>query len=175
MGSSTMPQKVNPILLENAEGNAELAASRFAWFVKKFSHTRLQRDLSDSTVRRTIGEAYGHLYLSLHNLTQGLDRLEFATEVMKDEVATHPEVLAEAVQIIMRREGRPDGYEQTKEFFRGHQFDQREFTDWLQRQDLPDHVYSLLLSLDPLNYTGLAEELVREFLPVLKSRIANLI
>jgi len=174
VGSSTLPQKVNPIRLENAEGNAQFAAAQFSFFVEKFSHSRLQRDLSDSTVRRSFGTAYGHLYLSLVSLTKGLMRLELAEEVMRDDLGAHPEVLAEAVQVVLRREGREDAYEAAKLFFRGRRFDEADFAGWLEGQGLSGQVGRELASLSVFDYTGLAEALVADYLPALKERVSKL-
>lgn len=139
VGSSTMPQKVNPIFLENAEGNLQLGAKLFSFFVEKLSHSRLQRDLSDSTVRRNFGVAYGHLYVGLTHMAEGLKRLELNKEIMRDEVLQHPEMYAEALQTLARKNGDMEAYEKVKDNYRGKSIDKDERV---------------------LQYTGIARELV---------------
>jgi adenylosuccinate lyase len=174
VGSSTMPQKVNPIFLENAEGNGQLAAALFAFLVEKFSHTRLQRDLSDSTLRRNFGVAFGHLYLSLSSLTEGLARLEIDAEAMLAELREHPEVLAEAVQVILRREGVEDAYEAARRFFRGAGFDREAFIGWVEGQLISEETKQDLIALDAADYIGVARQLVDSTLDELKQRIRAL-
>ena len=169
-----MPQKVNPIRLENAEGNGQLAAALFSFFVEKFSHSRLQRDLSDSTVRRNFGVAFGHLLISMNQLGKGLDRLSINSHKMLEEVNSHPEILAEAVQTILRREGVGDGYERAKKFFRGRSFEREKFTEWVETQKISTSAKEKLANLSTSDYSGLASEIVKSSLPKLKERIKKL-
>ncbi len=154
VGSSTMPQKVNPIFLENAEGNSQLAASLCNFLVQKLSHSRLQRDLSDSTVRRNFGVAYGHLYISLWHVACGLERLSLNKEKMREEVLGHPEMYAEALQTLARKQGDLHAYEKAKDVYRGKK---------------------VTTDKRVVEYTGIAERLVEQQLPELKKRVKKLI
>ena len=119
VGSSTMPHKVNPIDFENGEGNLGLANALLEFFSRKLPISRLQRDLSDSTVLRNLGVAFGHSLFAYRRLLNGLGKLGVDRERMLDELRAHPEVLAEAVQTILRREGYPEPYEVLKGLTRG--------------------------------------------------------
>lgn len=119
VGSSTMPHKVNPIDFENAEGNLGLSSALFDHFAQKLPVSRLQRDLSDSTVQRNIGVAFGYHVLSLASLKKGLSKLSVDTAMLKTELEAHPEVLTETLQTVMRKNGIADAYEQMKALSRG--------------------------------------------------------
>ncbi|MDD5103296.1 MAG: adenylosuccinate lyase [Candidatus Peribacteraceae bacterium] len=119
VGSSTMPHKVNPIDFENAEGNLGLSTALFAHFAEKLPVSRLQRDLSDSTVQRSIGVAFGHHVLAVKSLLKGLGKLSVDRAALKRELDSHPEVLAEAIQILLRKHGVSGAYEQLKKLTRG--------------------------------------------------------
>ncbi len=119
VGSSTMPHKVNPIDFENAEGNLGLSSALFDHFALKLPISRLQRDLSDSTVQRNIGVAFGYHVLSLVSLRKGLGKLSVDVECVKEELHAHPEVLTEAIQTVMRKNGYADAYERMKAVSRG--------------------------------------------------------
>lgn len=174
VGSSTMPQKVNPIFIENAEGNAQLSAALSRFFVEKLSITRLQRDLSDSTVRRNFGVAYGHLFVALSTLQIGLGRLQLNAAFMRREVENHPEMMAEALQTLLRKLGKPDAYEAAKSFFRGHEFDRAGYETWVKSLGVDGETAEQLLALEPPVYTGVAQKLVEQKLPELKKRIIKL-
>lgn len=134
-GSSTMPHKVNPIDFENAEGNFGLANALFGHFADKLPISRLQRDLSDSTVQRNIGVAFGYHILSLKSLQKGLKKLSVDSARIKEELDTHPEIYTEAIQTVMRRNGFQDAYEQMKALSRGQKVTiekLREFVEKLQ-------------------------------------------
>lgn len=118
-GSSTMPHKVNPIDFENAEGNLGLSSALFSHFAEKLPISRLQRDLSDSTVQRNIGVAFGYHVLALQSLQKGLSKLSVNKKVLADELKAHPEVLTEAIQTVMRKNGFADAYERMKAMSRG--------------------------------------------------------
>ncbi len=119
VGSSTMPHKVNPIDFENAEGNLGLSSALFSHFAEKLPVSRLQRDLSDSTVQRNIGVAFGYHVLALRSLQKGISKLSVDREMLMRELEAHPEVLTEAVQTVMRKNGITDAYEQMKGLSRG--------------------------------------------------------
>lgn len=119
VGSSTMPHKVNPIDFENAEGNLGLSSALFSHFAEKLPISRLQRDLSDSTVQRNIGVAFGYHVLALSSIGKGLSKLSADHARIKQELAEHPEVLTEAIQTVMRKNGITDAYEQMKALSRG--------------------------------------------------------
>lgn len=119
VGSSTMPHKINPIDFENAEGNLGLSTALFSHFAEKLPVSRLQRDLSDSTVQRNIGVAFGYHLLAISSLQRGLKKLSIDKERLAEELAAHPEIYTEAIQSVMRRYGYGDAYEQMKAFSRG--------------------------------------------------------
>ncbi len=121
VGSSTMPHKVNPIDFENAEGNLGLSSALFDHFALKLPISRLQRDLSDSTVQRNLGMAFGYHVLALDALRRGLGKLTVDSKLLATELADHPEVLTEAIQTVMRKNGMSDAYEQMKKISRGKQ------------------------------------------------------
>jgi adenylosuccinate lyase len=118
-GSSTMPHKVNPIDFENAEGNLGLSSALFTHFAEKLPISRLQRDLSDSTVQRSIGTAFGYQLLAIKSLLKGMSKISPNEQAIDAELKAHPEVYGEAIQTVMRREGIADAYEQLKKFSRG--------------------------------------------------------
>lgn len=119
VGSSTMPHKVNPIDFENAEGNLGLSTALFSHFAEKLPISRLQRDLSDSTVQRSIGVAFGHHRIAVSALQKGLGKLAVDRATLRSELQAHPEVLAEAIQILLRKHGVADAYERLKKVTRG--------------------------------------------------------
>ena len=119
VGSSTMPHKVNPIDFENAEGNLGLSSALFNHFAEKLPVSRLQRDLSDSTVQRNLGVAFGHHLLALKSLKKGFGKLQLDPKKIREELDAHPEVLAEAIQTVMRKNGVDDAYEKLKKLTRG--------------------------------------------------------
>ena len=119
VGSSTMPQKVNPIDFENAEGNLGVANSLFIHYAQKLTVSRLQHDLSDSTVRRTFGTALGHTFVAWNNLARGCKRVAPDEEKLKADLNAHWEVIAEGAQTILRAAGKPDAYKSLKGATRG--------------------------------------------------------
>lgn len=142
VGSSTMPHKVNPIDFENAEGNLGLSTALFTHFAEKLPISRLQRDLTDSTVQRNIGVAFGYHLLALQSLLKGLGKVGVDKDLLKDELARHPEVLTEAVQTVMRKNGFTDAYEQMKSMARGRK---------VTLEDLRAFVTKLSISKDDKN------------------------
>jgi adenylosuccinate lyase len=159
VGSSTMPQKVNPIDFENAEGNLGLANALFEGYVRKLPISRLQRDLSDSTVRRSFGEALGHTLVAWTSIARGLDRVEADEAGMRSELEAHWEVIAEGAQTILRAANVPSAYEQLKSLTRGKGITQESYGEWVDSLAVDESVKSQLRALSPLTYIGLAEEI----------------
>jgi adenylosuccinate lyase len=160
VGSSTMPQKVNPIDFENAEGNLGVANSLFTHYAQKLTVSRLQRDLSDSTVRRTFGTALGHSLLAWTNFQRGMKRIAPDEEKLNAELNAHWEVVSEGAQTILRAAGKPDAYEALKEQTRGRVLTEADYKTWVASIDVDDAVRTQLDSLSPHSYIGLAVELV---------------
>ena len=159
VGSSTMPQKVNPIDFENAEGNLGVANSLFLYYAQKLSISRLQRDLSDSTVRRTFGTALAHSLLAWTNLQRGLTRIVPDEEKLKAELHAHWEVVAEGAQTILRAAGQSGAYESLKDLTRGRLLTGAEYLAWCDSLDVNDETRARLRSLSPESYLGLAIQL----------------
>ena len=160
VGSSTMPQKVNPIDFENAEGNLGVANSLFMHYAQKLTVSRLQRDLSDSTVRRTFGAAMGHSLLAWGNFQRGLKRIAPDEEKLNAELNAHWEVISEGAQTILRAAGKPDAYESLKELTRGRILTEMDYKSWVASINVDDEVRAQLTLLSPQSYIGLAIELV---------------
>jgi adenylosuccinate lyase len=160
VGSSTMPQKVNPIDFENAEGNLGLANALLAHYGQKLPVSRLQRDLSDSTVRRTFGVALGHTLLAWNNVTRGMSRVEADEEKIKQALNEHWEVLSEGAQTILRAAGRSDAYESLKSQIRGRVLSEADFRSWVEAIDVDEETRARLQSLSPESYIGLAAQIV---------------
>jgi len=161
VGSSTMPHKVNPIDFENAEGNLGVANALLEHFSRKLPISRLQRDLSDSTVLRNLGVAFGHSLFAYRRILKGLGKLGVDHERMLADLHAHPEVLAEAVQTILRREGYPEPYEVLKQLTRGRALTLEGLRQFVDTLDVADSVKDELRALTPEGYTGLAAELAR--------------
>lgn len=159
VGSSTMPQKVNPIDFENAEGNLGIANSLFVHYAQKLTVSRLQRDLSDSTVRRTFGTALGHSLLAWINLQHGMTRIAPDEEKLKTELNAHWEVVSEGAQTILRAAGKPDAYESLKHRTRGRVLTEAEYKSWCEEVDVDDDTRIRLKKLSPETYMGLAVQL----------------
>jgi adenylosuccinate lyase len=161
VGSSTMPHKVNPIDFENAEGNLGLANALLGHFADKLPVSRLQRDLTDSTVLRNLGVAVGHAALAYQSLAMGLGKLELDAVRLGEDLERAWEVLGEAVQTVMRARGIPDAYDRLKAFTRGRATDQAAMRDFIASLELPVAEKERLLELTPGSYLGLAPELAR--------------
>ena len=159
VGSSTMPHKVNPIDFENAEGNLGLANALFGHFGAKLPISRWQRDLTDSTVLRALGTAFGHTQVALDALLRGLGKLKVNPERLAADLDANPEVLAEAVQTVMRRYGLPEPYEQLKALTRGQGITREALRGFVDGLSLPAEAKQRLLALEPARYTGLAKDL----------------
>ena len=162
VGSSTMPHKVNPIDFENAEGNFGIANALFEHFAAKLPISRWQRDLTDSTVLRALGTAFGHALVGLASLRKGLGKLSANPERLAADLDAAWEVLAEAVQTVMRRHGLPNPYEQLKALTRGQGITAASMRAFIEGLDLPADARQRLLALSPADYTGLAARLARE-------------
>ncbi len=160
VGSSTMPQKVNPIDFENAEGNLGVANALFTHYAQKLTVSRLQRDLSDSTVRRTFGTALGHTLLAWKNLLRGMGRIAPDEDKLKAELSAHWEVVSEGAQTILRAAGRSDAYESLKQHTRGRALTEADYRSWYEAVDVSEKVRARLKSLSPQSYLGLAIQLV---------------
>ena len=162
VGSSAMPHKVNPIDFENAEGNLGLANALFNHFSNKLPVSRLQRDLSDSTVERTFGSAFAHSLIAYASLARGLEKLSVNEEAVRSDLTAHPEVLAEAIQTILRREGVEVPYEKLKELTRGREVTLEDFAKFIDGLALASTVKKQLKALRPENYIGLAKEIAED-------------
>jgi len=156
VGSSTMPQKVNPINFENAEGNLGIANALLNHYGQKLPVSRLQRDLSDSTVRRTFGVALGHTLLAWINITRGMSRIEADEEKIKLDLDSHWEVVSEGAQTILRAVGRSDAYELLKSEMQGRVLDESNYQLWVEALDIDNETHERLISLSPESYIGLA-------------------
>ena len=162
VGSSTMPHKVNPIDFENAEGNLGLANALFNHLAEKLPKSRLQRDLSDSTVLRNIGSAYGYMELSVSSLLKGITKLEANVEAIANDLNDRYELLAEPLQSFLRLEGKKDGYDQVKLLSRGQKMNKELYLEAVNSLVDNDEFKSILLNLTPATYLGLATELSKE-------------
>jgi adenylosuccinate lyase len=161
-GSSTMPHKVNPIDFENSEGNLSKANSDLVFLGDYVTTSRLQRDLSDSTVKRNIGAALAHSLIGYRKAANGLAKVTPNEQVMREELRATPEVIGEAVQTILRREGHTDAYERVKELTRGRRVTVEDFRTLFDDLEVDEPVRAELHALTPAGYTGIASELVDE-------------
>ncbi|GAA5072719.1 adenylosuccinate lyase [Lysobacter panacisoli] len=162
VGSSTMPHKINPIDFENAEGNFGIANALLEHFAAKLPISRWQRDLTDSTVLRALGTAFGHALIGFDALQRGLGKLSVNPQRLAEDLEAAWEVLAEAVQTVMRRHGLPNPYEQLKALTRGHGINEASMREFIGSLDLPAADKQRLLEMTPGSYIGLAERLARE-------------
>ncbi len=162
VGSSTMPHKVNPIDFENAEGNFGIASALLGHFALKLPVSRWQRDLTDSTVQRNFGVAIGHVVIALQSLQKGIGKLEVNRAAIDADIADAWEVLAEAVQTVMRRYGIPEPYEKLKQLTRGQPVSRDVLRNFIATLDIPRDERERLLALTPETYIGLAVEQARD-------------
>ena len=162
VGSSTMPHKVNPIDFENAEGNFGIANALYEHFAAKLPISRWQRDLTDSTVLRALGTAFGHSLIGFDALSRGLGKLEVNPERLAADLDASWEVLAEAVQTVMRRYGLPNPYEQLKALTRGQGINKASMREFVDALDLPADAKAELIAMTPGTYIGVAAELARK-------------
>jgi len=161
IGSSTMPHKVNPIDFENSEGNLGLANSVLRHMADKLPVSRMQRDLTDSTVLRNIGVGFGYALLAYDSCLRGLNKLEVNPARLEQDLDANWEVLAEPVQTVMRRYGIANPYEQLKELTRGKGITRDALQEFIGALAIPQDAKELLLAMTPANYTGLAAQLAK--------------
>ncbi|MBT3338800.1 MAG: adenylosuccinate lyase [Anaerolineae bacterium] len=164
VGSSTMPQKVNPIDFENAEGNLGIANALFAEYLRKLPVSRLQRDLSDSTVRRSFGTAFGHTLVAFGSITRGLGRCQVNEAKLKSTLDAHSEVVSEGAQTILRAAQISSAYDDLKSLTRGKKLDVESYQVWVNMLDVAEDVKNKLRALSPATYIGLAKEIAEETL-----------
>jgi adenylosuccinate lyase len=162
VGSSTMPHKINPIFFENAEGNLDLANNNFSFLASRITKSRLQRDLSGSTIFRNIGVGFAHSLLSYKNLINGLSRLSPNKKQAAKELDQNWSILAEAVQTVLRKNGDPSAYNKIKKLTRGKTLNQNSYLDMVQSLDLKKEEKNKLLSLTPSTYLGEVAKILKE-------------
>jgi adenylosuccinate lyase len=156
VGSSTMPHKVNPIDFENSEGNLGVANALLEHLAAKLPISRLQRDLTDSTVTRNVGVPLAHTLIALKSLQKGLGKLILNEEALRDDLEANWAVVAEAIQTILRREGYPRPYEALKDFTRTHaKIDRQAITEFIESLEVPRPLKEELLRITPESYTGI--------------------
>ena len=160
VGSSTMPHKINPIQFENAEGNLGLATAIFDHLSNKLPISRMQRDLTDSTTLRNQGVAMGYSYLACENILKGLARITVDKTKMKTELDSHWEVLAEAIQTILRKTGSDNAYEQLKNMTQGTEITQSTIVKFVKLLHIPKEEKDKLITLTPQDYIGIAPKLI---------------
>lgn len=162
IGSSAMPHKVNPIDFENAEGNFGVANALFEHLSRKMPVSRLQRDLSDSTVARTFGIAFGHSLIAYGALMRGFGKISVNEPALRDALEAHPEVLAEAIQTALRVANVEMPYEKLKDLTRGKQVTLKDLATFIDGLDIGPEMKARLKSLRPETYTGLAGTLAKK-------------
>ena len=161
VGSSAMPHKVNPIDFENAEGNLGIANALFEHFSRKLPISRLQRDLSDTTVLRAIGTAFAHAIIGYSSLIKGFGKISVNEQAMLEALADNPEVLAEAIQTVLRKEGIDASYEQLKDLTRGKKVTLADFAAFIDGLAVSEDVKKRLKALTPAGYIGLAPDIAK--------------
>lgn len=162
VGSSTMPHKVNPIDFENSEGNLGIANALFAHLATKLPVSRWQRDLTDSTVLRTLGVGIAHALIAYQSTLRGIGKLESDPQRLADDLNANWEVLAEPIQTVMRRYGIDKPYEKLKELTRGRRVDQAGMQEFIATLDIPDAAKAELKAMTPASYIGNAIELAKK-------------
>ncbi|MEB8433147.1 adenylosuccinate lyase [Cocleimonas sp. KMM 6892] len=158
VGSSTMPHKVNPIDFENAEGNMGMANAMMTHLSQKLPISRWQRDLTDSTVLRTLGVGFGHTSIAIQSTLKGISKLEVNEEAIAADLDANWEVLAEPIQTVMRRYGIEKPYEKLKELTRGQRINAEKMAEFIQKLEIPEEAKQQLLALSPATYIGNAIE-----------------
>jgi adenylosuccinate lyase len=154
VGSSTMPHKINPIFFENAEGNLDVANNNFTFLASRITKSRMQRDLSGSTVFRNIGVGFAHSLLSYKNLVNGISRLAPNKKRAEEELGGNWSILAEAVQTVLRKSGDASAYNRIKKLTRGKPLNQKTYIKMVNELDLDKKEKAVLLSLTPSSYLG---------------------
>ena len=157
VGSSTMPHKVNPIDFENSEGNLGLSNAMMEFFANKLTKSRLQRDLSDSTVLRNLGVGFGYSYVGFSSVLRGLDKLTPNKKQARKELENNWQILAEAIQIVMKLEGIDNAYEIIKSKTRGISLDKNSYAELVENLDISENAKDTLKKLTPMNYLGIAQ------------------
>ncbi len=160
IGSSTMPHKVNPIDFENSEGNCGLANAIFQHLSSKLPISRLQRDLTDSTVLRNMGVGFGYSMIAYKSTLKGLSKLKLNQQNLADDLDNAWEVMAEPIQTVMRKAGIEKPYEKLKELTRGQKIDATTIRNFVEGLDLEDADKQRLLEMTPASYTGMAAKIV---------------
>ena len=158
VGSSTMPHKVNPIDFENAEGNMGMANAMMTHLSQKLPISRWQRDLTDSTVLRTLGVGFGHTSIAIQSTLKGISKLEVNEAAIAADLDANWEVLAEPIQTVMRRYGIEKPYEKLKELTRGQRINAEKMAEFIQKLEIPDEAKQQLLEMTPATYIGNAIE-----------------
>jgi len=166
VGSSTMPHKVNPIDFENSEGNIGLANALLSHLSEKLPISRLQRDLTDSTVLRNMGVALGYSLLAYKSTLKGLGKLEVREERIAADLENAWEILAEPIQTVLRKAGADDPYDKLKALTRGKAITRESIREFIESLDLAEEDRERLLALTPSMYTGIAEQLVDEMIGI---------
>lgn len=162
VGSSTMPHKVNPIDFENSEGNLGLANAIFSFLSEKLPVSRWQRDLTDSTVLRNIGVGVAHTSIAIQSSLKGISKLQINAETLEADLDNNWEVLAEPIQMVMRRHGIEKPYEKLKELTRGQRITSEDLFAFIEKLEIPAEAKKSLQELTPRAYTGYAEKLANE-------------
>jgi len=163
VGSSTMPHKINPISFENAEGNLELSSASFVFLASRLSRSRLQRDLSGSTLFRNVGVAFGHSLLAYKNIIAGLKRIHPNTKQLSSELENQWNILAEAIQTVLRKSGDKEAYNKIKKLTRGVQLDRDAYLSLVNKLALPEKDKQALLSLTPATYSGEIKRILKKY------------
>ena len=154
-GSSTMPHKVNPINFENAEGNIGIANSLFHHFSSKLPQSRLQRDLTDSTVIRNVGMAFGYTMVAFNSISKGIQKITPNTNVIQQEINKHYYVIVEGIQTILRKYQIPNGYEMMKELTRNNkEVSKDEINNFIEGLEIPIEAKREISNITPENYIG---------------------
>ena len=163
VGSSTMPHKINPIFFENAEGNLEIANTNLNFLSTRLCRSRLQRDLSGSTLFRNVGTAFGHSFLAYKNINRGLERVQPNRVQMGVELENSWGILAEAIQTVLRKNGEKKAYQKIKTLTRGKVVDKEKYMDIISALDVSDEDRAALVSLSPATYLGEVEKILKKY------------
>ena len=163
VGSSTMPHKINPIFFENAEGNLEIANTNLNFLSTRLCRSRLQRDLSGSTLFRNIGTAFGHSVLSYKNINRGLERVKPNKSQLEVELENNWSILAEAVQTILRKNGDKKAYQKIKKITRGQALNKEKYIELVEALDLNSEDRGVLVGLSPSTYLGEIEKILKKY------------
>ena len=163
VGSSTMPHKINPIFFENAEGNLEIANTNLNFLSTRLCRSRLQRDLSGSTLFRNVGTAFGHSFLAYKNINKGLERVQPNKVQMGVELENSWGILAEAIQTVLRKNGEKKAYQKIKTLTRGKVVDKEKYVDIISALDVSDEDRAALVNLSPATYLGEIEKILKKY------------